>query len=95
MIIKPAKNIVITTQAPQENDVIALGYEGPKDRPEIGIVYAVGTGTLPIKIKVGDRVVYRKYSESEVFIGNKKYNFLDFKDIVAVVAQEAQFDHEN
>lgn len=85
--LKPSKEIIICTQPSEEttDEGISLGISSNKDRPETGIVYAIGSGELPIEVKVGDKVVYRKYSESEVFIGGKRYNFLDFKDIVAVI----------
>lgn len=81
----PANKIVICKDAPREklkSGVELINQE--KGEPEVGIVYAIGTGKRPVALKVGDKIVYRKYSENKVFIGGTRYNFVRFEDIVAV-----------
>jgi chaperonin GroES len=63
-----------------------------KEKPQEGIVRAVGTGrvndegkTLPMTVKVGDRVIYSKYSGSEVKIDGKEFLIVSEKDVLAVV----------
>lgn len=63
-----------------------------KEKPQEGIVAAVGTGrvtddgkTLPLTVKVGDRVIYSKYSGSEVKIDGTEYLIVSEKDVLAVV----------
>jgi chaperonin GroES len=63
-----------------------------KEKPQEGIVRAVGTGrltdegkTLPMNVKVGDRVIYSKYSGSEVKIDGIEYLIVSEKDVLAVV----------
>ncbi len=53
---------------------------------------AVGTGrvtddgkTLPLTVKVDDRVIYSKYSGSEVKIDGIEYLIVSEKDVLAVV----------
>jgi chaperonin GroES len=41
--------------------------------------------TLPMAVKVGDRVIYSKYSGSEVKIDGKEYLIVSEKDVLAVV----------
>lgn len=94
-MIKPAKKIIICTKDVDTNDSGVYIPTDEKNKPEVGVVYAIGSGEPPINVKVGDRVVYRKYSESEVFINNEKYNFLDFKDIVAVITKEKDENAKN
>ena len=62
-----------------------------KEKPQIGKVMAVGPGGLtdtgkkiPMKIKVGQKVVYKKWGGNEVKIGNIEYLFVKFEDILAV-----------
>ena len=63
-----------------------------KEKPQEGIVRAVGTGrvtdegkTLPMTVKVGDRVIYSKYSGSEVKIDGKEFLIVSEKDVLAIV----------
>ena len=46
-----------------------------KEKPQEGTVVAVGQGTddKPVTLKVGDRVLYGKYSGTEVTIGGIEY----------------------
>jgi len=63
-----------------------------KEKPQEGIVRAVGTGrvldngtTLPITVKPGDRVIYSKYSGSEVKVDGQEYLIVSEKDVLAIV----------
>lgn len=63
-----------------------------KEKPQEGIVRAVGTGrltdegkTLPMNVKPGDRVIYSKYSGSEVKVDGTEYLIVSEKDVLAVV----------
>jgi len=65
-----------------------------KEKPQEGIVRAVGTGrvldngtSLKMTVQVGDRVIYSKYSGSEVKIDGKEYLIVSEKDVLAVVDQ--------
>ncbi|MDE2483335.1 MAG: co-chaperone GroES, partial [bacterium] len=61
-----------------------------------GIVRAVGTGrvldngtTLPMTVKVGDRVIYSKYSGSEIKVDGTEFLIVSEKDVLAVVDKVA------
>jgi chaperonin GroES len=63
-----------------------------KEKPQQGKVIAVGTGkrtedgkTLPLEIKVGNRVLFGKYSGSEVRIDDEEYLILREEDILGVL----------
>jgi len=63
-----------------------------KEKPEKGKVVAVGPGKLldngqvhPLSVKVGDIVVFKKYSPDEVKVDDKEYLVLSESDILAVV----------
>jgi chaperonin GroES len=63
-----------------------------KEKPQEGIIRAVGAGRvtdkgtkLDMHVKVGDRVLYRKYSGSEVKIDGTEYLIIPEKDILALV----------
>jgi chaperonin GroES len=63
-----------------------------KEKPQEGRVLAVGTGrvldngtTLPVSVKVGDRILYSKYSGSEIKLEGTEYLIISEKDVLAVV----------
>lgn len=62
-----------------------------KEQPAIAEVVAVGEGTMvdgklqPISVKVGDKVVYKKYSTTELKLEEQEYLIIDVKDILAII----------
>lgn len=63
-----------------------------KEKPVIGEIVAVGPGKvtddgkkLPMDLKVGDKVLYGKYSGTEVTIEGEQYLIMREADIFAVV----------
>ena len=66
--------------------------ETAKEKPQQGQILAVGPGRLDdsgkrvaMEVKVGDQVLYAKYSGTEIKIDNKKVLILKETDILAVV----------
>ncbi|MCR5655397.1 MAG: co-chaperone GroES [Lachnospiraceae bacterium] len=60
---------------------------GEKEKPQQAEVIAVGPGTEDVKmeVKAGDKVIYSKYSGTEVKDGDEKYLICSQKDILAVI----------
>lgn len=63
-----------------------------KEKPQIGEVMAVGPGalndegkTLPMLVKVGQKVLYKKWGGNEVKVGTEEWLLIEQKDIMAVV----------
>lgn len=58
-----------------------------KEKPQRGTVVAIGTGKKdePITVKVGDKVLYGKYSGTEVSIEGKDYLIMKESDIYAII----------
>jgi len=58
-----------------------------KEKPQRGKIIAVGTGKKdePITVKVGDTVLYGKYSGTEINIEGKDYLIMRETDIFAVL----------
>ncbi len=62
-----------------------------KEKPQQGEIIAVGPGPyeknvrVPMEVKVGDKVLYGKYSGSEVTINTEQYLILRESDVLAVV----------
>ncbi|MDQ3697627.1 MAG: co-chaperone GroES [Gemmatimonadota bacterium] len=62
-----------------------------KEKPQQGEVMAAGPGRfekdkrVPMDVKVGDKVLYGKYSGTEVTLDGEQYLILRESDILAVV----------
>ena len=86
MKILPSKKIIICTKPSNEISSGILVSESDSDKePELGVVYAIGEGNLPLDVKIGDTIVFRRYTDNKILIETEYYNFISFKDIVGVV----------
>ena len=94
MALKPlADRIVVKRLDPQEKTKSGLVVpDSAKEKPQEGKVIAVGTGRLlddgtvkALEIKNGDRVLYGKYSGSEVSLQGDEYLILREEDVLAIV----------
>ncbi|MFT7237362.1 MAG: chaperonin GroES [Cyclobacteriaceae bacterium] len=61
-----------------------------KEKSQEGIVIAIGDGTKKQKmtVKKGDKVLFGKYSGSEIQIDGKKYMIMKETDIYGVLSEE-------
>ena len=95
MNLKPLSNNVIVKPLKQEEMTksgIVLPDTLDKEKPEKGEVVAVGTGRLldngqvaKMTVKVGDKVMFKKYSPDEVKVDNEDYLVLSENDIIAII----------
>ena len=63
-----------------------------KERPEMGKVVAVGEGkitdegkVIPVKVKVGNTVLFTKYGPDEVKIDDEEYLIVSESNILAII----------
>jgi chaperonin GroES len=94
MKLKPLGGRVIVEPIEQE-EMTAGGIilpETAKEKPQEGKVLAAGPGErdedgerIPMEVQVGDRVLYAKYSGTEVKMDGKKLLILRESDILAVL----------
>jgi len=63
-----------------------------KEKPIQGEVIAVGTGKIledgkvrPLDVKVGDKILFGKYSGTEVKVGNEELLVMREEDIMGVI----------
>jgi len=92
--LKPLGGRVIVEPIEQE-DITAGGIilpETAKEKPQEGKILAAGPGErdedgerIPMEVQVGDKVLYAKYSGTEVKMDGKKLLILRESDILAVV----------
>jgi len=63
-----------------------------KEKPQEGKVISIGTGKrdedgnkIPVEVKVGDIVMYKKWGGNEIKIEGKEYLLVKEEDILAVI----------
>ncbi len=97
MKVKPLSDRVLVrpiakTETTKSGIVIPDTVE--KERAEQGEVIAVGPGKLldsgkiqPLSVKVGDKVMFKKYGPDEVKVDGKDLLILEESDIIAVIEE--------
>jgi len=90
MTLKPIEDrvvIEIENETAEKNVGGIIIPDTAKDKPNLGKVVAVGTDEeLQKIIKVGDKVIYAKYSGTEIEVDGKKLLIMSKNDILAIVA---------
>ena len=87
-----ADRIVVRALSPGEQTRGGLFIpDTAKEKPQEGEVVAVGPGRfekgtrVPMDVKVGDKVLYGKYTGTEVTIDNEQFLILRESDALAIV----------
>ena len=93
MKLKPLGDRVVVRQLEAEettkSGIILTG--AAKEKPQEAEVVAVGPGgvidgkEIKMEVKVGDKVIYSKYSGTDVKLDNEEYIIVRQSDILAVV----------
>jgi len=92
--VKPLADRVVVE--PLEEDIQERGGiiipDTAKEKPQQGKVVAVGPGALaddgsrkPMEVKSGDRILYGKWTGSEVRIDDQDYLIMRESDILAII----------
>ena len=95
MKIRPLHDRILVERL-EEQEVKKGGIIIPdtaKEKPQEGKVIAVGTGKvtdegkrIALDVKVGDRILFGKYSGSEVKIDDKDYVIFREEDVLAILS---------
>ncbi|MDD5571637.1 MAG: co-chaperone GroES [Bacteroidales bacterium] len=89
MNVKPLADRVLIEPATAEEKTAGgiIIPDTAKEKPMKGKVIAVGNGKKdePITVKVGNNVLYGKYSGTEITIDGKEYLIMRESDIYAVI----------
>ncbi len=87
--IRPlADRVLVAPDAAEEKTASGIIIpDSAKEKPQRGKVIAVGNGKKdePITVKVGDNVLYGKYSGTEINVEGQDYLIMRESDIYAVV----------
>jgi len=92
-MLKPLHdNVVLKKEKAEKKTASGIILTGDvKEQPDFATVVAVGTGAyvdgkhVPMNVKVGDKVVYKKYSTTDFKIEEEEYLVIAEKDILAIV----------
>lgn len=95
MNLKPLNNNVIV-KASNKEEMTKSGIFLPdtmnKEKPEQGEIIAVGPGKtdnngnrIEMSVKVGQKVVFKKYSPDDIKINNEEYLVINENDILAIL----------
>ena len=92
---KPLSNHVFIEPLKEEKATksgIVLPETAEKEKPMVGKILAVGPGKLnekgevmPMSVKVGDKVLFKKYGPDEIEVDGKKYLVGEETDILAII----------
>mgnify|MGYP001598800518 CR=1 FL=1 len=95
MNFKPLSNHVFIEAVEEDRTTksgIVLPDTADKEKPVKGKILAVGPGKvnekgerIPMSVKVGDMVLFKKYGPDEIEIEGKKYLVGDEDDILAII----------
>jgi chaperonin GroES len=87
--IKPLADRVLIKALDAETKTASGIYipDSAKEKPQKGTVVAVGPGTNknPITVKVGDKVLYGKYSGTELNHEGSDYLMMKESDLLAII----------
>ncbi len=89
MKIKPLADRVLIEPKVAETKTASGIYipDTVKEKPQQGKVVAVGSGKKdePMELKVGDSVLYGKYSGTEISVDGKDYLMMRQSDVLAIM----------
>ncbi len=94
MKLKPLADRVVVkpSEAEERTKGGIIVPDTAKEKPVLGEVVAVGPGKrgddgkiIPMEVKKGDKVLYGKYSGTEVTVGGNDYLIMRESDLFAVI----------
>ncbi|MDP2278003.1 MAG: co-chaperone GroES [Nitrospirota bacterium] len=94
MKFKPLRDRVFVKYSSEEEKTAGGLYipDAAKEKPQKGSVMAVGTGRItedgkrqPMEVKVGDIILFDKYSGSKIKMENEEYLIIKEEDILGIV----------
>jgi chaperonin GroES len=94
MKIRPLQDRIIVKRLEEEEKTKGgiIIPDSAKEKPQEGKVIAVGKGKLtdegkliPLDVKVGDRILFGKYSGTEVKIDGEEHLIMREEDILGII----------
>lgn len=94
MNIKPLFDKIVIKPIEVEEKTTSFGFvlrSSDQEKPCVATVVAVGDGglidgkTVEMKVKVGDKVIFPKYSGTEFHFENQDYIIIKQSDVLALI----------
>ncbi len=95
MSLRPLHDRVLVKrldEAEQESRGGIIIPDSAKEKPQQGEVVAVGNGTtkddgevVALDVKIGDKILFGKYSGNEVNVEDEEYLIMQEKEILAII----------
>lgn len=95
MNIRPLHDNIIVKQYEEEKITksgIIIPETSKGEKKEQGKIVAVGKGRIndkgdinPLEVKVGDKIIFNKYSPSEINIDGEEYLVMKENDVLAII----------
>lgn len=93
--LKPMAGYVLVKPAEKQEKTSGGIYlpDSHDEKPQGGTIIAVGSSTyddgqkITSPVKVGNKVVYKKWGGNDVKIKDIEYQFLKFEDILAIITK--------
>ena len=95
MKIRPLADRILIKRIVEKDEVKKGGIIIPdtaKEKPQEGKVIAAGNGKvtdegkkIPLDVKAGDKILFGKYSGSEVKLDDKEYLIMREEDVLAIL----------
>ena len=94
MKIRPLQDRVIVKRLEEEEKTKGgiIIPDTAKEKPQEGKVIATGKGkvtedgkVIPLDVKVGDRILFGKYSGTEIKIGGEEHLIMREEDILGII----------
>jgi chaperonin GroES len=99
MKVKPLHDRILIKRV-EEKETIKGGIIIPdtaKEKPQEGEVIAVGTGkkteegkVIPLDVKAGDRILFGKYSGTEIKIDDQEYLIIREDEVLGIIEAAKQ-----
>ncbi|MBI3342232.1 co-chaperone GroES [Candidatus Curtissbacteria bacterium] len=94
-MLKPLAGYVLIEPAPKETKTVTGIYlpDSADEKPQEGKVVAVGDSIfdhgkeVTSPVKVGEKVVYKKWGGNEVKVDSKEMLLIKFEDLMAIVSK--------
>jgi chaperonin GroES len=94
MTVRPLHDRIIIKRV-EEKESIKGGIiipDSAKEKPQEGLVIAVGNGkkteegkVIPLDVKAGDRILFGKYSGTEIKLDNQEYLILREDEVLGIL----------
>lgn len=94
MNLKPLQDRILVKpmEAEEKTSSGIIIPDTAKEKPMKGEIVAVGSGkvtddgkTVPMELKVGDKVLYGKYSGTEITVDGDEYLIMRESDVYAII----------